>query len=77
MKTYIYLVKKYIRFYDDETPTREMRERAQILWATDTREEAVLDVKNFLKKENIEYCDLYKTYWYIQKVELFKALSND
>lgn len=77
MKTYIYLVKNYMRFYDDEIPTREMRKRAQVLWATDTREEAVLEVKNFLKKENIEYSDLYKEYWFIQKLELFKALSND
>lgn len=77
MKTYIYLVKSYLRLQNDKTPTSKMRERAQALWATDTREEAVLDVKNFLKKENIDYSHLYKQYWYIQKVELFKSLSND
>lgn len=77
MKTEIYLVKSYMRFYDDETPTRKMRDKATALWATDTREEAVEDVRHFLQKENREANDLYKKYWYIQKVELFKALSND
>lgn len=77
MKTYIYLVKSYMRFQDDETPTRDMREKATALWATDTREEAVEDVRYFLQKENREANDLYKKYWYIQKVEFFKALSKD
>ncbi|MBR2556437.1 MAG: hypothetical protein IKE94_16440 [Aeriscardovia sp.] len=77
MKTNIYLVKSYMRFHDDETPTRDMREKATALWATDTREEAVEDVRYFLQKENREANDLYKKYWYIQKLELFKALSND
>ena len=77
MKTNIYLVKSYMRFHDDETPTRDMREKATALWATDTREEAVEDVRYFLQKENREANDLYKKYWYIQKLELFEALSND
>lgn len=77
MKTNIYLVKSYMRFHDDETPTREMRMKATPVWATETREEAAQDVRDFLKKETREVCDLYKKYWFIQEVELFKALSND
>ena len=77
MKQKIYLVKKYIRFFYDKTPTCEMRERPQVLWATDTREEAAQDVRDFLKKGKNESVDTYKKYWFIQEVELFKALSND
>ena len=77
MKTKIYLVKKYLRFYDDETPTRDMRERAQVFWATDTREAAAQDVREFKKRENNHDNRLYKCYWFIQEVELFKALSKD
>lgn len=77
MKTKIYLVKNYMRFNDDETPTRKMRERATALWATDTREEAAQNVCYFVKKEKQEANDLYKKYWYIQEIELYKALSND
>jgi hypothetical protein len=77
MKTNIYLVKNYMRFYDDETPTREMREKATALWATTTREEAAQDVRKAVKEEKQEPNDLYKKYWYIQEIELFKALSKD
>lgn len=77
MKTKIYLVKNYLRFPEDETPTRKMRMKATALWATDTREEAAQDVRDFVKKEKQEANDLYKKYWYIQEVELFKALSKD
>lgn len=77
MKTKIYLVKNYMRFNDDETPTREMREKATALWATDTREDAAQDVREFVKKEKQEANDLYKKYWYIEEIELFKALSKN
>ena len=77
MKTKIYLVKNYLRFQDDETPTREMRKRATVLWATDTSEEAVEDVRENVMKEKRRIFDNYKKYWYIQEVDLFKALSND
>ena len=77
MKTNIYLVKSYMRFHDDETPTREMRMKATALWATGTREEAAQDVRDFVKEDKQKANDLYKKYWYIQEVELFKALSND
>lgn len=77
MKTKIYLVKNYMRFNDDETPTREMRERATALWATGTREEAAQDVREYVKEEKQKANDLYKKYWYIQEIELYKALSND
>ena len=77
MKTKIYLVKNYLRFQNDETPTREMRKRANVLWATDTREEAVEDVRENVMKEKRRIFDNYKKYWYIQEVDLFKALSND
>ena len=77
MKTKIYLVKNYMRFNDDETPTREMRERATALWATETREKAAQDVRNVVKEEKQEANNLYKMYWFIEEIELFKALSND
>lgn len=77
METKIYLVKMYLRWFDDETPTRDMRKRADVLFATDTREEVVRDVRIFVKEEKQEARDLYKKYWYIQEVELFKALSID
>ena len=77
MKTKIYLVKSYMRFYYDETPTREMRVRATPHWATETREEAAQDVRMYVKEEKQEANDLYKKYWYIQEINLFKALSND
>lgn len=77
MKTKIYLVKSYMRFYDEETPTREMRMKATALWATGTREEAAEDVREFVKEDKQKANDLYKKYWYIQEVELFKALSID
>ena len=77
MKTKIYLVKNYMRFNDDETPTREMRERATALWATETREEAAQDVRKAVKEEKQEPNDLYKKYWFIDEIELFKALSNN
>lgn len=76
MKQNIYLVKNYIRFKDDVTPTREMRNRATAVWATETREEAAQDVRDFLKKENREACDLYKKYWFIQEISLFKDISE-
>lgn len=76
MKTNIYLVKSYMRFHDDETPTREMRMKATPVWATETREEAAQDVRDFLNKENREACDLYKKYWYIQEIALYKDISN-
>ena len=77
MKTKIYLVKNYMRFNDDETPTREMRERATALWATETREEAAQDVRKAVKEEKQEPNDLYKKYWFIEEIDLFKALSNN
>ena len=77
MKTKIYLVKSYMRFNDDETPTREMRERAIPYWATETREEAAQDVRKYVKEEKQEANNLYKKYWFIEEIELFKALSND
>lgn len=77
MKTKIYLVKNYMRFDYDVTPTRDMREKAHTVWATETREEAAQDVRELVKKEKQEANDLYKKYWYIQEVVLFKALSND
>lgn len=77
MRTKIYLVKSYMRFYDDKTPTREMREKATALWANGTREEAAQDVRKNVKEDKQEANDLYKKYWYIQEVELFKALSKD
>lgn len=76
MKTNIYLVKSYMRFHDDEIPTREMRERARAIFATDTREEAAQDVRRFVKEEKQEANDLYTKYWFIEEIELFKALSN-
>ena len=54
-----------------------MRKRATVLWATDTREEAVEDVRENVMKETRRNFDNYKKYWYIQEVDLFKALSND
>ena len=77
MKTKIYLVKNYMRFHDDETPTMEMRERATALWATETREEAAQDVRKAVKEEKQEPNDLYKKYWFIEEIDLFKALSNN
>ena len=77
METKIYLVKWYLRWYDDKTPTSEMRQKAEALWATETREEAARDVRKAVKKDKEDACDLYKKYWYIQEVELIKALSND
>lgn len=77
MKTNIYLVKSYMRFHDDETPTREMRMKASPLYATETREEAVEDVLDFVKRQKRDSCDLYKKYWFIQETALFIALSND
>lgn len=77
MKTNIYLVKSYMRFHDDETPTREMRMKASPLYATETREEAAEDVLDYVKKQKRDACDLYKKYWYIQEVALFISLSDD
>lgn len=77
MEAIIYLVKWYIRWYDDKTPTKDMRKRADVLWATETREEAAQDVRKAIKKDKQVSCDLYKKYWFIQEVGIFKALSND
>ena len=77
MKTKIYLVKSYMRFHDDETPTREMRMKATPYWATETREEAARDVREYVKLENNQDNGLYKKYWFIQEAVLFKALSKD
>ena len=77
MKTNIYLVKWYMRWYDDKTSTRDMRKRADALWATGTREEAAHDVRKLVKEQKQDDCDLYKKYWFIEEVELFQALSND
>ena len=77
MKTNIYLVKSYLRFNDDKTPTREMRMKASPLYATETREDAVEDVLDFVKREKRESRDLYKKYWFIQETALFIALSNN
>lgn len=76
METKIYLVKQYMRWHDDETSTRDMRKRARAIFATDTREEAAQDVRRFVKEEKQEANDLYTKYWFIEEIELFKALSN-
>lgn len=77
METKIYLVKMHVRFHDDETPTRNMRKRAQALFATDTREEAAQDVRKYVKEEKGISRGLYKKYWFIEEIALLKALSND
>ena len=77
MKTKIYLVKWYFRWYDDKTPTKNMRKRATALWATETREEAARYVRKAIKKDKQISCNLYKKYWFIEEIDLFKALSND
>ena len=77
METKIYLVKTYMRFDDDETPTREMRKKAYVLWATDTREEAAQDVRQFVKEQKDQDYIFYKKYWFIEEIVLIKALSND
>ena len=77
MKTKIYLVKSYMRFNDDVTPTWRMRNRSSVLYATSTKEEAAEDVRDLVKSEKREACDLYKKYFFIEEIKLFKALSND
>ena len=77
METKIYLVTNYMRWYDDKTPTRDMRKRAHALWSTDTKEEAAQDVRKLVKEQKQDACDLYKKYWFIQEIKLFKALSED
>lgn len=77
MKQKIYLVKKYMRFHDDETPTREMRKRASVLWAVSTKQEAADDVIKAREQDNIIERRWYKEYYFIQEVDLYKALSND
>lgn len=77
MEATIYLVKWYFRWYDDKTPTKNMRKRADVLWATETREEAARDVRKAIKEDKQNSCNLYKKYWFIQEVGILKALSND
>lgn len=77
MKTKIYLVKQYMRFHDDETPTREMRNRASVLWAVSTKQEAADDVIKAREQDNIIERRTYKLYYFIEEVDLYKALSID
>ena len=73
----IYLVKSLLRFHDDEEPTRDMRKRAQVLWATSTREEAAQDVRDHVEEAKRNPNDLYKKYYFIEETDLFIALSKD
>lgn len=75
MKTKIYLVKKYMRFYDDKTPTMYMRMKATALWATGTREEAAKDVREAVKDEKQNANNIYRGYWFIEEIPLLTFLS--
>lgn len=77
MKQKIYLVKSYLKFNDDENPTRLMRKRAFILYATETKEEAAADIRDYVEREKRETNYLFKRYWFIEEITLYKALSND